>query len=107
MPRAHPVRNPKIAEPIALRIDQVVDTLGYGSFNQLTEQLLTQMLDMMDQPPATRRVPPIALAVDAIRSSVGSRFPSSTTPSAAAHQAADQALAAVQAGAGKGLVKKR
>lgn len=100
MPRAHPVRNPKIAEPIAVRIDAVVSLLGYGSFNQLTEQLLTQMLDMMDQPPTTRRVPPIALAVDAIRSSSTSRFPT-TNPEALAHQAADHALAEVKATAKK------
>lgn len=94
MPRAHPVRNPKIAEPIALRIDAVAALLGYGSFNQLTEQLLVQMLDMIDQPPSSRRVPPIALAIDAIRSSA--RFPDNK-PEELAAQAASHAIAEAKA----------
>lgn len=72
MPRANPVRTPQIAESLCERIDALRVVFGIKSFNGFTEQLLEQMVQLAETPPDQRTVPPICLALDAIR---GSRPP--------------------------------
>ncbi len=69
MPRATPVRAPQIAEDICKRIDALREIIGVKSFNGFAEQLLEQMVQLAETPPDQRTVPPICLALDAIRGS--------------------------------------
>lgn len=95
MARAHPVRSPRVAETIAKRIDNVVAQIGYGTFNQVTELMLTQMLDLIEQPPGERKVPPLALLLDGLQKPA--QF-SDNKPDALAAQAAHHALASAKVG---------
>lgn len=92
MPRTVPVRSLKIAEELCARVDRVCSLHGGISFNAGTELLLRQMLDLVETEPRERTVPPIALALDAIRST---RPPLNSRAVALADQAARDALAAV------------
>lgn len=62
----------------------------------MTELLLGQMLDLIEQPAATRRVPPIALALDAMGESVP--LSSRPAPAALADAAAKEALSFAKKG---------
>ncbi len=67
MARSKPIRTPQIAEDLCQRIDALRDIIGVKSFNGFTEQLLEQMVQLAETSPDQRTVPPICLALDAIR----------------------------------------
>ena len=96
MPRANPVRSAKIEETLCVRIDKIASTYGIKSFNQAAEIILEQMVDLIEADPAQRKLPPICAAIDAIKTTRATPFPSSKVADLAAQAAAD-ALSRVQA----------